>query len=66
MVVTDFFFDHKQSSFSKTGQRANLGKSLAKGGKGQRQGLTFDSSLWAADRAGMWRGSRRQEKVGVD
>lgn len=48
MVVTSFF-DHKQSSFSKAGQRASLGKSLAKGGRGQRLGLTLDSDLWAAE-----------------
>lgn len=45
----DFFFDHKQSSFSEAGQRASLGKSLAKGGMGQRLGLTFNSDLWAAE-----------------
>lgn len=43
----DFFFDHKQSSFSEAGQRASLGKSLAKGGK--RLGLTFNGDLWAAE-----------------
>lgn len=45
----DFFSDHEQSSFSKAGQRASLGKSLAKGGRGQRLGLTFDSDLWAGE-----------------
>lgn len=49
MVLTDFF-DHKQSSFSKTGQRRpSPGKSLAKEGKGQRLCQTFDSGLWAAE-----------------
>lgn len=46
----DFFFDHKQSSFSKAGQRASLGKSLAREGMGQRLGLTLDSDLWAVER----------------
>lgn len=45
----DFFFDHKQSRFSEAGQRASLGKSLARGGKGQRLGLTLDSDLWAVE-----------------
>lgn len=48
MVVADFF-DHKQSRFSKTGQRPSLGKSLAKEGKGQRLCQTFDSGIWAAE-----------------
>lgn len=48
MVVTDFF-DYKQSSFSKTGQRPSPGKSLAKEGKGQGLCQTFDSDLWAAE-----------------
>lgn len=48
MVVTSFF-DHKQSRFSEAGQRVSLGKSLARGGKGQRLGLTLDSDLWAVE-----------------